>query len=460
MLGSTLAHPDDLPGLAVQNLRETIERPAAGPPGPPARLRVATDELAGLLRPDFPDIEIVVAPTPELDGVAASLAEFVAAGPPDPGWLGEGLSADAVAAFFDAMAALWKAAPWTSVPGDDALFAIDVEALGVHGAVAVVIGQMGESFGVLLFDSADDRDRYATLGEAMQRGDLEAMAEIGSESGMPAHTALSFDPIDDVMLVRREERETHGWPLADDAAFPSLACVGANLQPRPPAPEDLRLAEALARAFVHVAGDAGFEAAWFDGEPVERTLRVSARGGEIEVRLRAPVDDDEAIPKRDPDAVPERVHRLNIDLEWCNGVAPDTEVSRTVEFAGGHTLWDLHRVIQQAFSWGDDHLFEFFVSGKLRDRKSRYPGTPDGDLESWFGEDFSSVTETTLDALGLKRRRVMRYVFDEHIVHRIAVATIRDGVPEDVGLPRQVAAKGEAPPESDHTDDPGEIVEE
>ena len=444
--GFEIGRPEALPGLAAEHLRRTIATPLSGPPGAPARLRVDSDALADALRGAFPDLEIVVAPTPELDEAGEGLASVAGgAEADDPGWIGEGLSPDAVGAFFDAMAALWRAAPWHAVPGDDAPFRVDVEALDATGAVAVVIGQMGESFGVILCASLDDYDRFVEASEAMEAGDVRAVFD----AGMPAHLALNYDPIEDVTTVRREERETHGWALAGEGAFPSLIALEEGLVRRAPSARELVLAEALARAFARVADGEGFEPAWEDGEPVERTLRVPTHGGEVEVRLGAPVfADDEAdeIPSRDPEAVPECVYRLKLELEHIRG-----EVSRTVELAGDHTLWDLHGVIQDAFDWDDDHLFGFFVSGKLRDRKSEYVGCPLGDVESfdfgWGGrrEEPRSVTGTRLDDLGLVRRRVVRYVFDDEHLVRITVSTIRDGGPDDVGLPRTTAAVGEAP---------------
>ena len=445
ILGMTAVRPGEAIAGAAEHLRETILAPADGPPGPPSRLRVASRELADALRAAFPTLEIVVAPTPEIDAVAGSFAEAMAGtGEDDPGWLADGLPPAAVGAFFDAMAALWRGAPWDAVPADVPTFRVGVEAFGVRDAIAVVMGQMRESFGVLLFDGLEDHDRYAAIGEALRRGDARAATALGE---MPPFTALDFDPVEHVSPVRREERETHGWALADEGAFPSLGCREADLAERAPTPRDLALGEALARAFA-VAFDEGdtFEEAWYGGEPVEHRVTVATREGDVEVVLSAPVEGVD-VTRRDPATPPERVYRLKIELEEVNWNVPDGEVSRNVEMAGDATLHDLHDVIQQAFGWDDDHLYQFHVSGKLRDRKSQYVGSPEGDVEPFFdtGGDPRSVEETRLDDLGLKRRRVMRYVFDEHVVHKITVSTIRDGGPDDVDLPREVGATGEVP---------------
>ena len=362
-LNVEVGRPDELSGLAADSLRRTIASAAMGPAGPPARLRTASDELADALRGAFPDIEIVVAATPEIDVAGAELVESLTGGD-DPGWIGEGLEADAVGDFFEAMAALWRAAPWKTVPGDDALFRVDVEAFDVRDAVAVVIGQMGESFGVVLYDSLADYERYVGTADALQRGYLRAALDTDTGAGgIPGHLGLNFDPTGDVTPVRREERETHGWTLAHEDAFPSLIALEPNLVRCAPNADELALAEALARAFAHVDDDAAFE---------------KARN--------------------------------------------------------------------------DDHLFSFLASGKLRDRGSCYVGSPIGDVESFEFEDDDprSVQQTRLDGLGLKPRRVMRYVFDDEHLVRIGVSTVRGGGPDDRGLPRTVESVGEAPPQYDY----------
>ena len=183
-----------------------------------------------------------------------------------------------------------------------------------------------------------------------------------------------------------------------------------------------------------------FVDAWHAGEAVERTVTVETGGGPVEVVLRLADDDGGGTV----DTVPERVYRLTIELEAINWYVPDGEVSRTVDCPSDLTLFGLHDVIQRAFDWDDDHLFVFHANGKLRDRKHRYVGSPIGDMPDW-DEAGRSVSDTTLDDLGLKSRRVMRYVFDEHIVHKITVRTVRAGTEADIELPKEVDAVGTVP---------------
>lgn len=52
-------------------------------------------------------------------------------------------------------------------------------------------------------------------------------------------------------------------------------------------------------------------------------------------------------------------------------------VWRKLELLGNQTLADLHDAIQNAFDFGHDHLYSFFMSGKAWDRYSEY-GLPEG----------------------------------------------------------------------------------
>ncbi len=47
-------------------------------------------------------------------------------------------------------------------------------------------------------------------------------------------------------------------------------------------------------------------------------------------------------------------------------------VWRKIELVEDHTLEDLHWAIQEAFHFGGDHLYSFFMSGKAWDRSTEY----------------------------------------------------------------------------------------
>ena len=447
IVGMTAVRPGEAVTNAAEHLRETILAPAAGPPGPPSRVRVASPELADALRAAFPTLEIVVARTPEVDTVVGNFSEAMAGtGEDDPGWLADGLPPDAVGAFFDAMAALWRGAPWSAVPADDPMFRVGVEALGVRDAIAVVMGQMRESFGVLLFDSLEDHDRYAAIGEALRRGDARGATALGE---MPRCTALDFDPVERVPPTRREERQTHRWTLADEHAFPSLTCREADLEERAPTLLDLTLGEALARAFAVAFEDEDtFEEAWYGGEPVEHRVTVATREGEVEVVLGAPVEGVDAT-RRAPDAPPERVYRLRIELEEVDWNVPDGEVSpHRRDVRGCHAAGPARRDPAGRSAGTTTICTSSSSAASCATERAGTWGSPMGDVEQFFdtGDDPRSVEETRLDDLGLVRRRCdalrvrrARRAQDHRVDDPRAAWT------DDVDLPREVGATGEVP---------------
>jgi hypothetical protein len=80
VLGSTVGKPGEVLGLASNSLRDTIVRPIWGQPHSPERVRVASPELASALRDGHPGLDVVLAPTPEIDAVLAAMREKFACG--------------------------------------------------------------------------------------------------------------------------------------------------------------------------------------------------------------------------------------------------------------------------------------------------------------------------------------------------------------------------------------------
>ncbi len=67
---------------------------------------------------------------------------------------------------------------------------------------------------------------------------------------------------------------------------------------------------------------------------------------------------------------------------------PDTgRTWRKIELESNQTLEDLHHAIQQAFDWGGDHLYSFFMSNKAWDSASEYT-LPEGALYEGMDEEY------------------------------------------------------------------------
>ncbi len=283
ILGTTLAMPGEAPAIACESLQETIEQPMCGPPHAPTRVRVASPALAEALHAGHSSIDVVVGPTPELDAVAAamnaSLLERADDDEESSYYLSQ-LEPDACASFFRAAAGLYRAAPWKVVPSDQDLLALDTEALGIRDGVVVVIGQMEQNRGVILFEGWEDFEAFLEVAAAVDPADRPKM---------PPHLDLNFESPEGVPdALVREVRESD-WEVADAGAIPWLVAVDEDLVPRPPTPREVTIGEALSRALpVVLAEKDEMLDAWEGGPPVSRTLSVHTHAGEIDVTLRVP----------------------------------------------------------------------------------------------------------------------------------------------------------------------------
>lgn len=269
VLGSTVGKPGEVLGLASNSLRDTIARPIWGHPHSPQRVRVASPELASALRNGHPGLDVDLAPTPEIDAVLAATREKMGEGvQTERSYLSPEIGPGAVAALFRAAAALFRAKPWQTVPNDQSLISVTIEELGLNKAALLVIGQMGESMGLVLFASVDDFEAYVDSAEAMQRGEKPAM---------PPHFALHFDRGAELGAALRKEIAEHQWEVAGADAYPWLVAVDEDLVTRPPTAQEVTMAEAIAIALPKVLSDKQpLLAAWNGGEPVAQTVTVRA----------------------------------------------------------------------------------------------------------------------------------------------------------------------------------------
>lgn len=285
VLGHSVGRPDELLAQACESLRSTIEQPALGRPHAPERVRVASQALAEVLRAGQSAIEVVCAPTPEIDAFFSVMHEHLNnRAEAEPSYLSSGVSPAAAAAFFRAAAALFRAKPWKTVPSDQSLFSVTIEQLGVTDAVLSVIGQMGESLGLILFSSLDDFDAYLDAADALEQGE---------EAEMPPHFVLNFERGAELSAPLRQEVAAHGWEVASAEAYPWLFVVEEDLIGRPPSAKEVTMAEAIALALSNVLAEKkALLAAWEGGEAVARTLSVSTHEGDVEVSLRIPYEQE------------------------------------------------------------------------------------------------------------------------------------------------------------------------
>jgi hypothetical protein len=291
VLGVTAVHPDELGRTVCESLAETIRKPMAGSPHAPTHIRTSSPDVAAALRAGHPSIQVVHGPTPEADALAADLMDRMeaAAQQQDPTYLSPGVSPEAVASFFRAAAGLYRAKPWKVVPGDQSVFSVTIESLGLEGAALSVIGQMGESFGFVLFAGLEDFEAYCDAAEAF---------ESGERPSIPMHLTVGFERRADLEPALRNEIAEHGWEVAGAAAYPWVSVIDEDLVARPPTAEELTTLEAIALALPQVLEEKkALRLAWKHGERFERTVTVRTCAHPLDVTFAAPYEQAEQDPR-------------------------------------------------------------------------------------------------------------------------------------------------------------------
>jgi hypothetical protein len=118
-------------------------------------------------------------------------------------------------------------------------------------------------------------------------------------------------------------------------------------------------------------------------------------------------------------------------------------VSRKLAVRGDRTLEDLHRLLQTAYDWDDDHLYAFWPSGKFWDRE---PGAGFG-RPGFCRDSGDRSARIRLDRLGLEAGQTVAYLFDfgDEWRVRLKLVDIREtgGAPATAILER----RGAAPPQ-------------
>jgi len=346
VVGFSTARPGELLAGASDNFRDTMRSPMFGRPHAPARVRVSSPELASALRESLPpEIELLHAPTPEIDDVVASLREKMDEdADTEQSYLSPEIGADAVASFFAAAADLFRAAPWGIVPDDQSLLSVSIESLGVRDAAMSIIGRMGQSLGFVLFSGLVDFEAYLEAAGAVERGDAPRI---------PPHFALNFERGAELSAALRKEIAAHGWVVAGPDAYPWLVAIDEDLVGRPATADELTIAEAVSRALLlAVAEEAALLAAWSEGTPFARTLRVKTHAGDVEVTLRAPYQDgpanwrpshellsDLADLRRDGDEIDGEA-RNELEDELVQRFVASPEAERLAEVGACHFVMD------------------------------------------------------------------------------------------------------------------------
>ncbi len=293
VIGTNLSSPDDdINQLALDCLQRAMVQPNIGEPQRPAHITVNDATLATFLGAQLDGIEVVHGDTPALQEAFDGISGAMGAGDVEPAYLDTGLSTARIAAFFEAAAALYRSAPWQTVPHDACLVGVTIEALGVHNAVLSVIGQMEQSYGLSLFVDMPDYMRYQIAADAMRTG---------GEPDIPPHCVLSFEAGAQVSDVIRREVAEHGWPVADAHGYPVFFNPDRDNLLRPMDRNDIAVFEALCRALPTVLEHPEtLIHGWDDVKDFETRVKVESLGETVTVKLFAPASFSAAYKTQGP----------------------------------------------------------------------------------------------------------------------------------------------------------------
>src|SRR6266511_4064000 len=260
-------------------LATAMKRPLVGPPRRPARVRVATSDLAESARHVVgDDVEIVVAPTPELDAVLEAMKHAPRDDRHDESYLEEGrVSVDTVADLFGAAELVYQMAPWKTMD-DQQLVRVDIPSLGVHGACLSVIGAGRESFGFILFPSLEGFEAFALAGQTADRGPIDMGTTL---------LALNFERGADLAASMRREVSEHGWSVAGPRAYPVVTHRDRDGVPRPLSERDFKVLSACATSFgvFFLKNKSAFQVD--DGDPISESYSDQ---DDLTVRLTYPYE--------------------------------------------------------------------------------------------------------------------------------------------------------------------------
>ena len=281
VVDSQLVRPEQALPRAAGLFHLATREPLAGTPRVPARVRVSDEALAHALRGSLGDVELVVAPTPEVDDVIASLTAHIARREREDAdgttYLGPGIESGDVAHLFRAAARLYRARPWDSLPADG-FVAVTCERLDITDGALCVVGQMGQSYGMSLFRSVDDATRFMEAARSGERG------------GLPAHFMFMFDDRRELPEPLVAEIARHGWEVAGPHAYPSFVVLDEDLIKRGLTIEEHIGITAVVTALAElVERERGLLAVWQLGARVEHETTVDTDHGEVSVTLAAPL---------------------------------------------------------------------------------------------------------------------------------------------------------------------------
>jgi hypothetical protein len=148
----------------------------------------------------------------------------------------------------------------------------------------------------------------------------------------------------------------------------------------------------------------------------------------------------------------DRVVMPAVALRFTTRLVGVPSVTRTIDVLSTQTLHDLHRALQDAHDWDDDHLYAFWLKGRYwANDGSEYAhplhaATP-GPLDAYALRPRRKSATVQLQRLRLKPGQRIAYVFDFGDEWRIDLRLKTIGAPSEGAYPRIIERGAEAPPQ-------------
>ncbi len=227
------------PALLWDKLAEAMESPSMGEPHRPVAIEVRPFEPWNALEPHLGQIEIRRSVTERLeliDDILDKLVAHVCGRSPGPGLLDmPGVGASQVASFYDAAASFYRAAPWQRVGGSETI-KIECDRFESGPWYAVIIGQMGMTLGIALYEDHRALIRMRDGNASDEQNARETVA-----------LSVTYGDETEIPVTDLDSIERHGWAIAGPDAYPAPIRKERGLVMRPPLSWELRLLEACLR---------------------------------------------------------------------------------------------------------------------------------------------------------------------------------------------------------------------
>jgi hypothetical protein len=506
--------PGDGSSPLADFVQQAMRQPLIGQPRRPERIRVGSQEEAEMLAASLAKTGIALEVSTQLAGlerVHDQMEQLLGVASADyrtqAARAGETLDDESLREFFRVARRFYRQEMWDAY-GDEALFEFTFEpAQGpARTLYGILMGSMGEEFGLVLFFSQDDLERFYTLSaehlgtfadlsanpEELDFEQFKEQADMASQLLSVPSLSLSYTPQADVFPALAQEAQSLKLPLARKSAFPLVMRTG---QGRMQVATASGLADMYTALLAILDWDKQLDklgvADEFDhtitsklkaipGFTPALTAHTTLQDNPLAQDDEPELDEEsmadlkslfESMLQRLPEApapkkkaskgkqvarkaaTSSRIYTLDVHL--VDGPffeePPEQDISRQIAIRGHQTLHDLHRAIFDAFERWEEHLYEFNLGAGPADRSQIYFFSDGWDAD----EDGSGDPETTrLDELDLEVGRRFGYTFDmgDEWQHIIEVIAVTEGKGKGK-YPRVVKKVGEAPPQYPEDDE-------